>query len=135
MRLLWFTYCVWNLFLLTRVHPEFISAIEASVIVEDDLDYCGSTDNGFQFCKSCYCMIIEKKIPKFGSANCSNVLPCQKYPNILSDLTLVEEAFITCAHPVISIIKLRLSDSGSSALYYWIQGHTAMLPQNYPQAL
>ncbi|WP_375449087.1 DUF6570 domain-containing protein [uncultured Nostoc sp.] len=75
-------------------------------------------------------MIIEKKIPKFGSANCINVSPCQKYPDILSDLTPVEEAFIACAHPVMLIIKLRPSGSGSSALYYRIRDHTVVLPQN-----
>lgn len=116
--------------LLTRLYPEFVSAIKVGVIVEDDLDCCGCTDNGFQFCKSCYGMIIEKKIPKFGSANCINVSPCQKYPDILSDLTPVEEAFIACAHPVMSIIKLRPSGSGSSASYYRIRGHTVVLPQN-----
>ena len=116
--------------LLTRVHPEFVSDIEAGVIVEDDLDCCGCTDNSFQFYKSCYGMIIEKKIPKFGSANCINVSPCQKYPDILSDLTPVEEAFIACAHPVMLIIKLRPSGSGSSALYYRIRDHTVVLPQN-----
>lgn len=104
--------------LLTRVYPEFVSAIEASVIVKNDLDYCGYTDNGFQFCKSCYGMIIEKKIPKFGSANCINVSPCQKYSDILSDLTLVEKTFIARAYSVMLIIKLKLSGSGSSALYY-----------------
>lgn len=62
-------------FLLTKVHPEFISTIEAGIIVEDDLDCYKCIDNGFQFYKSCYGMIIKKKIPKFGSANCINVLP------------------------------------------------------------
>lgn len=116
--------------LLTRLYPEFVSAIEAGVIVEDDLDCCGYTDNGFQFCKSCYGIIIEKKILKFGSANCINVSPCQKYPDILRDLPLVEEAFIARAHPVMSIIKLRPSGSSSSASYYRIQGHTVVLLQN-----
>lgn len=63
-------------FLPTRVYPDFVSVIEENVIVEDNLDYCGYTDNGFQFCKSCYGMIIERKIPKYWSANCINVSPC-----------------------------------------------------------
>lgn len=91
--------------LLTKAHPEFVSAIEAAVIVDDDLDCCGRTDNGSHFCNSCYGMIVEKKIPKLGSANCINVSPCQKYPDVLSDLTPVEEAFIARAHPVMSVIK------------------------------
>ena len=117
-------------FLLTWVHPKFVSAIEAGVIVEDDLDYCEYTNNGFQFCKSCYDMIIKKKIPKFKSANCINVSPCQKYSDILSDLTPVKEVFIACAYPIMSIIKLRASVYGSFALYYRIWGHTVVLSQN-----
>ena len=117
-------------FLLTRVHPEFISAIKAGVIVKDDFDYCKCTDKGFQFCRSCYGMIIEKKIAKFGSANYINVSLCQKYSNILSDLTCVKEAFIASAYLIMSIINLRLGGSGSSTLYYRIWGHTMVLPQN-----
>lgn len=107
-------------FLLTRVYPEFVSAIKADIILKVDLDCCGYTNNDYQFCKSGYNMIIEKKIPKFGSINCINVSPYHKYPDILSDLTLVEEAFIARAHPVMSIIKLRPSDSDFSTSYYWI---------------
>ena len=53
-------------------------------------------------------MIIEKKILKFVSINYINVSLCEKYSDILSDLTPIEEAFIAYAHLVISIIKLRL---------------------------
>ncbi len=77
-----------------------------------------------------YGMIIEKQIPKFGSANCINVLPCQKYSDVLSDLTPIEEAFIACAHPVMFVIKLRPSGTGSTASYHQIRGHTVILPQN-----
>ena len=72
-------------------------------------------------------MIIEKKISKFRSANCINVSGCQKYPDILINLTLVKKAFIACAYPVMSIIKLKLSGSGFFTLYYWIQGHIVVL--------
>lgn len=41
---------------------------------------------------------------------------------------LAEKEFIACAYSVISIIKLRPSGSGSSALYYGIQGHFVVLP-------
>ena len=104
--------------LLTKIYPEFVSTREAAVIVKDDFDCCGRTDNGFHFCKSCYNIIIKEKILKFGSANCINVLACQKYPKVLSDLTPVKEAFIVCAHPVILIIKLRSSSSGFSFSYH-----------------
>lgn len=107
-------------FLLTKVYPEFISTIKTDVIVEDNLNYCGYIDNSFQFCKSYYGIIIEKKIRKFGSANCINISHYQKYSDISSDLTPVEKRFITCVHLFISIIKLRPSGSSCSILYYWI---------------
>lgn len=106
--------------MLIRVHLEFTSAIEVVAIVENDLYYCGHTDDSFHLCKSYYSMIFKNKIPKFGSTNCINISPCQKYPDILNDLTPVKEAFIACAYPVISIIKLRPSGSGFSVLYHRI---------------
>lgn len=42
----------------------------------------------------------------------------------------VEEAFITCIYLLMLIIKLISNGSSSSALYYRIQGHTIVLPQN-----
>ena len=116
--------------LLTRVYSKFVSAIEADVIIKDGLNYCGCTDNSFQFCKSCYGIIIEKKILKFRSANYINISPYQKYLDILSNLTPIKEAFIARTHLVISIIKLRPSGSNSSTSYYRIQGHTVVLLQN-----
>lgn len=63
-------------FLLTKIYPEFVFAIKSDVIVEDNFNYYGYTNNSFQFCKSCYSMIILKKISKFEFVNCINVLPC-----------------------------------------------------------
>lgn len=105
-------------FLLTRVHLEFVSAKKIDVIVEDNLDCYEYIDNDFQFCKSCYCMIIKKKILKFGSANCINVSSNQKYSPIPSDLTPIEKVFIAYAYPIMLIIKFRLSGFGFSVLYY-----------------
>ncbi len=103
-------------------------AIEAAIIVDDDLDYCGRTDNSSHFCNTCYGMIDEKQIPKFGSTHYINILPCQKYFDVLSDLTSVKEVFITCAYSVMSIIKLRPSGTCSTASYYRIRDHTVVLP-------
>ena len=116
--------------LLTKIHLEFVSAIKAAVIVEDNLGYCRQTDNSSYFCKSCYDMIVKKKIPKFRSANCINISVCQKYPDILIDLIFIKEAFIACIYLVILIIKLRLSGFGSFAFYHWIQGYTMVLSKN-----
>lgn len=103
-------------FLLIRIYPKFVSIIKASFIIENDFDYCRCINTSFQFCKSCYKIIIEKKISKFGSNNYINILICQKYFNILNNLVLVEKAFITCVYPIKLIIKLKLSDFDSFAL-------------------
>lgn len=93
------TYCgLYILFevkiLLTRVHLELIFAIKAAIIIEDDFDYCGYINNGSHFCKSYYGIIIKKKILKFESANCINILAYQKYPNVFTNLILVKKIFI-----------------------------------------
>lgn len=46
--------------LLTKIHLEFVSAMEAAIIVDDDLDYCGHNDNSSHFYNTCYSMIVEK---------------------------------------------------------------------------
>ena len=115
---------------LTKVHPKFVSVIEVAVKVENDFNCCGRIDNGSHFYKSYYNMIDKKKIPKFVYDNCINVSHYQKYSDVFSDLTPVEEEFIACANSVISIMKFRLSGSGSLTCYYWIQSHTVVLPQN-----
>lgn len=38
--------------LLTGVHQEFLSATKAAIIIKDDVDCCGYTDNSSYFCKS-----------------------------------------------------------------------------------
>lgn len=61
---------------LTKGYPEFVLAIQAAVIVNDDLDYCRSTNNRSHFCNIYYGIIVEKQIPKFRSINCIHVLTC-----------------------------------------------------------
>lgn len=55
--------------MLIRSFYHFISAIKRVVIVENDIDYCKFVDIDSHFCKSCYKMVIKKKIPKFRCAN------------------------------------------------------------------
>lgn len=43
---------------------------------------------------------------------------------------MAEEAVIACAHPVISILKLRPKDSFKSTVYYRIKEHTVLFSQN-----
>lgn len=117
-------------FLLTKIHSKFVSTIKAGIMVKNNLDYYRYTDNGFQFCKSYYSMIIKKKISKFGSANCINVLFCQKYLDILIDLMSIKKAFIAYIHLIMSNIKLKYSSFDFFALYYWILGYIIVLPHN-----
>lgn len=65
----------WANILLIKVYLEFISAIKACVILENNIDYWRHIDNGFHLCKSCYSIIVKKKIPQFRSANYINILP------------------------------------------------------------
>lgn len=106
--------------MLPKVHPNFVLAIEAINILNNDIDYSKCIDNSSHYCKSCYDMIVEIKISKFGSANCINVLPYQKYPYILSDLIPIKEIFIAYTYLVISVIMLKPSKTGSTTLYHWI---------------
>lgn len=47
--------------LLTRVYSEFVSAIEAGIIVNDYFDNCGHIDTNPHFYNFFYGMIVEKK--------------------------------------------------------------------------
>lgn len=71
--------------MLTKVYSDFLSAIKVVVIVKDDLDYCGGNNTISHFCKSYYVIVVEKKILKFGFANCINVSLYQKYLNVFNN--------------------------------------------------
>ena len=116
--------------MLHKTDPAFRRAVSSKTLVEADLDWCGLKDDKFYFCKACYGMILQSKIPKFGSVNAVSMSTCQSYPMILKDLTSVEEAVIARAHPVISIMKLRTSGASRFISYQRIRGHAVVLPQN-----
>lgn len=46
--------------LLTKVHPEFVLAIQVAVIVDDDLDCYRYINNSSHFSNSCYGMTVQK---------------------------------------------------------------------------
>lgn len=75
------------------------------MILQNNLANCGQTDNKSSFCKSCYKMIVKKKISKFGSANCINIFSYQNYLNVFTDLISVKRIFIIWTYLVILIIK------------------------------
>lgn len=99
----------------TKVYLDFVLAIKAIIIGDDNLNYCRHINNGFHSCKFYYGMIVKKKISKFRFANCINILSCQKYPNIFNNSTPVKEVFIVFAHPVMSVRKLKPS---KTSLYH-----------------
>ena len=94
------------------------------------MDSCGQTDDNFNFCQKCFNSISSFKPAKFGAFNFINTTFCQLYPSALVDLTLVEEAVIAQAHPVISILKLRPAGVGPAVTYQRVCGHAVVLPQN-----
>ncbi len=119
-----------NLHCLHHDHPTLLAAFESRILVESDLNNFGRRGYEFLFCKTCYRRILESNPPKFGSTSQINVCECQSYPAALDGLTLVEEAVIARAHPVISILKLRPAGASFSASYQTIRGHAVDLPQN-----
>ena len=98
--------------------------------MESDLDKCGRRRYEFLFCKTCYRRILESNPPKFGST--SQIYDCafQSYPAALDGLTVVKEAVITHAHPLISILKLRPAGASFSASYQRIQKYWVVLQRN-----
>jgi hypothetical protein len=88
----------------------FIPFINTNALEDEDerltllktagLDNCGRQGASWLFCKSCYSDILSNKVPKFSALNSVNVLMCDLYPDILKDLTLIEECVIARRHPV-----------------------------------
>lgn len=101
--------------LLMKVYPKFLSVMKAAIIVKNNFDYYGNTNNNFYICKSCYSMIVERKISKFISINYINILFCQKYSDFFSNLTLIKKALIAYIYLIRSIIKLKPSRSSFSS--------------------
>ena len=110
--------------------PFFMLGINSHAFTSLSLDQCGYVRGSFLFCKSCFRYIKDLKFPKFGATNIINVCACQDYPDVFKEITLVEEAVIARAHPIISILKLRPSGASLLASYQRIRGHAVILPQN-----
>lgn len=72
---------------------------------------------------------IQRSKPlRFDCINGVNIYICYSYPELLKDLTLVEEDVIAWTHPIISIIKLRLSGISISAFYSRIHSLIIVFP-------
>lgn len=120
-----------NLKHLHHSHPILLSTFESYILVASDLDHCSKREHYFNFCIICYRQIIESNLPKFGFTSQINVCICQNYPDAFNNLTLVEEAVITHAHPVISILKLRPAGTSFSASYQQVRGYAVVLPKTW----
>ncbi len=95
-----------------------------------NLDRCGIVDKKFRFCKQCITSLRNGKCPKYGSINKLPRATCQLYPPALDGLSIVEEAAIARAHPVISILKLRPNRGFNPTAYHAIKEYVVLLPQN-----
>ena len=74
--------------------------------------------DNFLFCKSCFQHIKELKFLKFGATNIINICAYQDYLVVFKEFTLVEEAVIICAYPIIFILKLKSSGTSLSLSYH-----------------
>lgn len=71
--------------------------------------------------------IFNSKPRKFCFINFVYVFLYQRYWNALKDLTLVEEAVIVYAYPIISILKLKPIENNPCASYQRVYGHIVLL--------
>ena len=94
------------------------------------INCCAVSDNNICLCLTCSRSLLLGNQPKFGIFNGFPRADCQLYPPVLADLSIVEEATIARAHPVVSILKLRPSGAFNPTAYSHIKGHMVHLPQN-----
>ncbi len=102
----------------------------SGLLVISDVNSCSTFADNIRLCPT-YCRsLLHGNRPKFGILNGLPRIECQSYPPVLADLSLAEEAAIACAHPIVSILKLRPSEAFNPAAYSCIKGHAVLLPQN-----
>jgi hypothetical protein len=89
------------------------------------LDSCAKDGSDYLFCSPCHSAISQNRPPKYSALNGVNVTFCQSYPDVLQELTLVEECLVARSHPIASIVKLR----PQGAAYDGLRGHVVVLPQ------
>lgn len=106
--------------MMTKIYLDFISLIKVAVIIEDDFDSYGHIVADSHFCKFCYAIVVEKKFLKFRFRNCINISFYHNDPNIFNNLTAIKKAIIACVYPIMSIIKLKPSNSDCFVLYHQI---------------
>lgn len=106
------------------------NAIISVLLVISNVDSYSIFTNSTHLCTICYRSLLCKNRSKFGTLNSFACIECQSYPFILADLSMAKEVTITCACPVVSILKLRLSGAFNLTIYTCIKGHAILFPQN-----
>ena len=97
--------------------PLFEAAIRTRVFSEASPDPCDIEGSSI-FYDICYATIAASKPSNFGRMNAVNTTCCHQFPTVLNDLTLVEEAIIARAHPMILTLKLRPAGRASPQSTY-----------------
>ncbi len=100
------------------------------LLVISDIDSCSISADNIRLCPTFCRSLLRGNRPKFRILSNFPRIKCQSYPPILADLSLAKEAAIACAHPVMSILKLRPFRVFNPATYSCIKGHAILFPQN-----
>ena len=89
-----------------------------------------SLDHNITLCLICKNLHLLGNQPKFEILNSLLYADCQSYLLLLADLFMAKKTAIICAHPFISIFKLRLSENFNPAAYCDIKGYALSFLQN-----
>lgn len=102
----------------------------SGLLVISDIDSGFISADSIYLCLKCCKLLLRGNRPKCGIFNYLLCIEYQFYALVLVDLSLVKEAAITCAHPIVSIMKLKLSRGFDLAAYTYIKSHAIFLLQN-----
>ncbi len=106
------------------------NSIISRLLTYSHINCCVISDNDIYLCLICSSLLSLDNQPKIEILNGFACMDCQSYPPVLANLFMTKKVTIACAHPVVSILKLRFSKAFNPAVYSCIKGHTVLLPQN-----
>ena len=105
-----------------------MTIFETYILYCYNLDVCGCCSESFNFCHNCWTCVSGSKKPKFGISNKMPQLYCHYYPAFLEDLISAEKVVIARAHPVVTILKLKLNNNINLGTYRGVCRHFVLLP-------
>ena len=117
----------------------FVSSSQRVSVPEDSdllqrldgrLEKCGILKGMCILCSACHSSLTNGKVPRFSAKNMVNIHLCQDYPDVLHDLTIVEERSIALSHPILVIMTLRRGPALAGASYPALRGHAIVVPQD-----